>query len=184
MYKVRASVALMDIGSIRFKSDPQRSGSYTAGITGSNQFDLSNLNTDIDNIKAAFDANPALFTPTNTNNNSKYKVSLPTTLMTEVDYHLNKGFYINLASHLSLANNNDIHKMNNLNSIVLTPRIETPFIGVYLPLQVNNMTGFDAGAGLRIGKLVVGSSNILTALGGSKMVNAYVGVRLLGSRIK
>jgi hypothetical protein len=177
-------VALLDAGSIHFKSDPKRSGSYTAGITGSDQFNLDALNTDIDNIKAAFDANSALFIPTNANNSSRYKVSLPTTLMTEVDYHFNKGFYINLATHLSLANSNDVYKMNTSNSVILTPRIETPFVGLYVPVQVNNMTGFDAGVGLRIGKLVVGSSNLLTALGDSKMVNAYVGMRLLGSRIK
>jgi hypothetical protein len=57
----------------------------------------------------------------------------------------------------------------------VTPRLETTFIGIYVPMQVNNMTGFDAGTGLRIGKLIVGSFNIITALGNSKMVNAYVG---------
>ena len=183
LYKVRASVALLDLGSIRFTPDPERSGNYTAGITGSNQFDLSALNTDIDNIKTAFDANPALFTPATTSTD-KYKVSLPSSLMAEVDYHFSKGLYLNLASHLALAKSNDTYKMSNLNSVIATPRLETQFIGLYVPLQINNMTGFDAGAAIRFGKLVIGSSNILTALGGSKMVNAYVGIRFLGSMIK
>jgi hypothetical protein len=184
LYKVRASVALLDMGSISFNKDPQRSGTYAAGFTGSDQFDLSALNTDIDKIKDALDANPGLFTPVADATGSKYKVSLPARLMTEVDYHFNKGFYLNLAGHMSLAKSNDIYKMNDLNRIIITPRIETPFFGFYVPLQVNNMTGFDAGLGFRIGKLVVGSSNILTALGSSKMVNAYVGLRFLGSTQK
>lgn len=183
LYKVKASVALLDLGSIRFTPDGERSGNYTAGITGSNEFDLSALNTDIDNIKTAFDANPALFTPAATST-GKYKVSLPASLMAEVDYHFSKGLYLNVASHLALAKSNDLYKMSTLNSFIATPRLETQFIGIYVPLQVNDMTGFDAGAAIRFGKLVVGSSNIFTALGGSKMVNAYVGIRLLGSMIK
>jgi Family of unknown function (DUF5723) len=111
IYKVRASVTLLDMGSICFKSDAERSGSYIASITGSNQFDLSALNTDIDQIKDAFDANPALFMPTGTNT-SNYKVSLPAAMMAEVDYYLNKGFYVNLATHLSLSSNSDLCKMN------------------------------------------------------------------------
>ncbi len=183
-YKIRASVALLDMGSIRFKSDPERSGSYTTNITGNNTFDLDALNTDIDRIKDAFEANPALFTPAAAGAGNKYKVSLPARLMAEADYHFNKGFYVNLATHLSLAKDNDVYKMNTVNSIILTPRLETSFLGLYVPLQVNNMTGFDAGVGLRFGKLVVGSSNILTAMGGSKMMNAYVGIRFLGSTKK
>ena len=184
LYKIRASVALLDMGSIRFNKDPQRSGSYTAGFTGSDQFDLSALNTDIDKIKGALDANSGLFTPAPDATGSKYKVSLPARLMTEIDYHFNKGFYLNLAGHMSLAKSNDIYKMSDLNRIVVTPRVETPFIGFYVPLQVNKMTGFDAGMALRLGKLVIGSSNIFTALGSSKMVNAYIGFRLFGSTQK
>jgi hypothetical protein len=184
LYKIRASVALLDMGSIRFNKDPQRSGTYTVGFTGSDQFDLSALNIDIDKIKGALDTNPGFFTPAADATGSKYKVSLPARLMTEIDYHINKGFYLNLAGHLSLAKGNDIYKMTNLNSIIVTPRIETPFLGFYVPLQVSNMTGFDAGIALRLGKLVVGSSNILTALGSSKMVNAYIGLRFLGSTQK
>ena len=171
-------MALLDMGSIRFNKDPQRSGNYTIGIPGANQFDLGALNTGLDNIKDAFDANPELFTPAANTYNSKYKVSLPATLMTEVDYHFNKGFYLNLASHLSLARNNDLYKMSNVNSLVVTPRIETPFLGIYVPVQVNNITGFDAGIAIRLGRVVMGSSDIFYLMGGSKMVNFYTGVRL------
>jgi len=184
VYKVRASVALLDMGSIRFSKDQQRSGSYSVGINGSNQFDLGALNTDIDDLKGAFDENPSLFTPIADANTGKCKVSLPTSLMTEVDYHFTKGFYLNLAGHLSLAKDNDVYGTSSLNSIVVTPRIETPALGLYVPVQMNSMTGLDAGVGVRIGKVVLGSSNLLTALGGSKMVNAYIGVRFLGGMYK
>ncbi len=183
VYKLRASLALLDAGSIKFTKDPQRSGAYTVGITGSNQFNLDALNTEIDSLSNTFAANPALFTLKEGSSNT-YKVSLPTALMAELDYHFAKGFYINLATHLSLAKDNDVYKMRSLNNVVVTPRLETPAFGVYLPMQINNLSGFNAGACLRLGPLVIGSSNLLTALGGSKMVDIYFGMRLMCSKYK
>lgn len=183
-YKLRASVALLEAGRIKFDKDVARSGDYTVGINSNETFNLSALNTDIDSINSALLANPAFFTPIAGSNEQTYKMGLPTMLMAEVDYHVNKGFYLNVATHLSLAGQGSINKLNSLNSVVVTPRIESPGFGMYLPLQVNNLSGFDAGVGLRLGKLILGSSNLFTALGGSKMVNAYIGLRFIGSTHK
>lgn len=183
-YWVKVSLALLDAGSIKFKKDAARSSDYTVGVNNSEHFNLDALNADLDDIKGALDANPAFFTPKAGSNSGSYKVSLPTRLRADVDVHLHKGFYVNAATQLSLANRDDAFKQSYYNNTVITPRLEGRVLGLYVPMQVNSITGFNAGVAVRLGPLVLGSSNIFTALGGSKMANVYFGFRMAGSAFR
>ena len=183
-YRLKVAVALLDAGSIHFKKDAARSGNYLVNVKNSESYNLDALNTDLDNINGALAENPAFFTPVASTNTSTYKVSLPTRLHTEIDYHFYKGFYINVATQLSLAKSTNVYKQAYYNNTVITPRLEGRVLGLYVPMQVNNISGFNAGAALRVGKIVFGSSNVLTALGSSKMADFYFGIRLAGSAFR
>ncbi len=183
-YKLKLSAALLDVGSIQYNKQPESSGDYTIDFKNTESFNLNALNTEIDGLSAALDANSLFFTPVPGSQSGKYKVSLPTRLRADIDYHIQNGIYLNVATQLALNKEHDMFKTRYYNNTVVTPRMEGRVLGFYLPLQVNEITGFNAGAAVRLGPLVVGSSNILTAFGNTKMVNLYFGARLAGSAFK
>lgn len=179
-YKLRVGVAILDIGSLKYKRDNTRSGAYDMGITGAERFYLSQLsNVDLDDYKTFFDSRPQYFTPVPGSTESDYKVGLPTTLQLDVDYHLHRGFYISAAGQFSLVSSDSKpYNSQYQNAFTLTPRYETPKFGCYLPINYNELTKLNAGLSLRFGPLFVGSGSVLTALvGESKQADVHVGIR-------
>lgn len=179
-YKFKVGVALTDVGGFKYKRDMARSGGYTLDITGTDTLYLSELeNTEVNGYKEFFNKYPQYFTPDNSNNAETYKVGLPTALHLNVDYHLHRGFYVDLVAQIALSNsNNKPYNSSYYSGITLTPRYEGRKLGLYVPLTYNGLTKFNAGAALRLGPLFVGSGSVLTALlGNSKQADAYVGLR-------
>lgn len=185
-YKFKVGVALLDVGGLNYKRDRQRSGSYTVDITGNDTLQVSELqNVDVNDYKAFFDSRPRYFTPDNTNAATSYKVRLPTTLHLTVDYHLHRGFYAELATQLAFKSESKSYNSSYYSSVSLTPRYEGRTLGLYLPLTYNGLTQLNAGAGLRLGGLFVGSGSVLTALlGQSKQADVYIGLRFGGLQHK
>jgi hypothetical protein len=182
-YLLKAGLAVLDIGSIKYTRDPQRSGGYTFDITGSERFYLSELEGgDIDDYKTVFDSRPNLFIPTG-NNGSSYKVSLPTMLQADVDYHVIKGLYVNAAGQFSLVNKAKAWNSRIYNTITVTPRYETRWFGAYLPVSHNELVNWNAGLSLRFGPVFLGSGSVFTALlDKSKQADVFFGVRFGGFR--
>src|SRR5690606_27499414 len=80
-YKFKLGVALLDLGSIRYEKDMDRSGGYDMDITGMERLSLQELDeVDVDDYKAFFDARPQYFTPVADNAATSYRVALPSTL--------------------------------------------------------------------------------------------------------
>ncbi len=184
-YKLRVGVSLLDLGSINYKRDVSRSGAYDIGITGPERLNLDELkNEDIDDIKGFFDARPNYFSPVAGMSAGNYKVSLPTSLNLDVDYRVNKNVYINLAGMFAMSNaDSKIYNAFAYNSVTLTPRIETGNMGLYVPIQYNELTNFNAGVAVRLGPLFLGSGSILSVLtGSSKQADAFFGIRFGGLR--
>lgn len=178
-YKFKIGVALLDIGSLKYKRDVQRSGGYAVDIAGTDTLRLSELdNTDLNDYKAFFDSRPQYFVPDHGSNAATYKVGLPTTLHVNVDYHLHRGFYVDLATQLSLSKSSKPYNSNYYNAVTLTPRYEGRKLGLYVPLNYNGLTKFNAGAALRVKSFIIGSGSVLTALlGNSKQADVYLGLR-------
>jgi hypothetical protein len=179
-YKFKLGVALLDIGSIKYDKDMGRSGSYDINVTGSERLYFNDFdNVDIDQFRNYFESRPQYFTAANTNAETSYSVSLPTTLHVDMDYHLSKGFYISAASQLSLAGK--MAKAYNplyYSGFSITPRVEGKSIGLYVPVSYNELTKMNAGVTLRLGPLFVGSASALSALmGESKQADVHVGLR-------
>ena len=182
-YKLKLSLSLLDFGSIRYKKDLQRSGSYNIDITGNEKLYFAQLNgLNVDDYKSFFNSKPQLFTPVAGNEQTSYTVALPSTLNAELDYHVHQGFYVHLGSQFSLTSSDGkLFNSNYYNSITLTPRYEGKKFGFFIPLNYNQLTKFNAGLSLRAGPFFVGSGSILTALtGDSKQADVHVGVRFGG----
>lgn len=180
LYKFKFGLSVLDLGSILYKRDPERSGGYDIDINNEERLYLDELeNVDVDDYRDFFLKRPELFVPLVTNEEEEYNVSLPTTLQVEADYLINDGFYLNLASQVSLSNNNTKFFNNRTYSgVTLTPRYEDKLLGVYLPVNYNTLTKMNVGLSFRIGPLFFGSGSLLTALfGSSKQADVHFGLR-------
>jgi hypothetical protein len=181
LYKFKFGVSVLDLGSILYKRDNERSGGYDLDIQNGERLYLDELeNVDADDYKEFFDDRPAYFIPFASNDDEEYNVSLPTTLQVEADYLINDGFYLNLASQISLSDNDTKFFNNRAYSWVsLTPRYEDKLWGVYLPVHYNTLTKMNVGLSFRVGPLFFGSGSLLTALfGSSKQADVHFGLRL------
>lgn len=183
-YKLRVGLAITDIGRLKFTPDASRSGSYDMHITGTNRYYLSELNgVELDNYNQYFGSRPQYFTKSaEGNDGSKYSVSLPTALHLDADYAIEKGFYVNLATQLSLAGNSTkVYNSTYYNSVSLTPRWEKKTIGVYLPMNYSQLTKFNVGLGARLGPVFFGSGSIFNLLfGSSRQADAQFGIHVYG----
>ncbi len=177
-YKFKAALSLMDLGKIKYTAKPNNSAGYNINITGTNRFYLAQLeDKSTEEVKAILDANPAFFTPISTGVNGEYSASLPTVLQAEFDYHLHRGFYLNAGMQFNMVEKSSIYSANQYNSFSVTPRYEGKAFGVYLPLNYNELTKFNAGISLRAGPLFFGSGSIITAIAKSKQADAHIGLR-------
>ena len=139
-YKFRFGLALLDIGSIKYERDMQRSGAYDINITGAEKLYLRQFDdVEIDSLKNFFDNSPQYFTAATGNKDKNYKVGLPTTLNIDADYHFLKGFYVNLSGQLSLVNTKSKpYNSQYYSSFSLTPRFEGKVIGLYVLILTKN----------------------------------------------
>ena len=62
--------------------------------------------------------------------------------------------------------------------ITITPRFESRIVSVYVPINYNQYSGFNMGAGLRVGQFTLGSSSIITSFAKKKFtgVDFYMNV--------
>jgi hypothetical protein len=183
-YKFKASAAVLDIGSIKYKKDQLRSGNYGLDITGTEKFFFNELEgRDIDQYNDVFRARPLLFTPLGTDN-AEYSVNLPTTLQAEIDFGFSSRFFTSFSAQVPLVSD-DVFNSRNYSSYTVTPRFEGRVFGFYFPVNYNSLTELNAGFSFRFGPLFLGSGSILTALlGSSKQADAHVGLRLGGLKKK
>ena len=109
----------------------------------------------------------------------KFSVSLPTALRINADKHISGGWAMNLrmvldASWLDLGTD---YKIRTASYLMLTPRWENSWAGVYLPLYLNQYGSAMLGLGLRIGPLVAGFQDFHWLFGQpARTGGAYIGI--------
>ncbi|MFT3826984.1 MAG: DUF5723 family protein [Chitinophagaceae bacterium] len=183
-YTLRVGVAILDIGSIKYKKDKDRSGTYDMHVTGTDRFYLNDLTEeDLDSYNAFFKNHSEFFTPATTNADATYKVSLPTTLNLDVDYHIGQtGVYMNLATQIALTKmDNKPYNSQYYSGFTFTPRFESRAFGVFVPVNYNQLTKVNAGISLRAGPVFIGSGSLITALvKDSKQADFHIGIHVGG----
>jgi hypothetical protein len=179
-YKLKISAALQDFGSISYDKDPNRSAAYKMNIAGTQRFYTDNLgDVSVDSFKAVLDRFPQFFTKNGMSTGS-YKARLPASVAVNVDYHLHKGFYINAGAQLPLSNA-DGYAWNTYKyfSATVTPRFEGRALGLFVPISYHQLSGFTAGAAIRMGFVYIGSGSILNAIAGkTKQVDVMFGLHI------
>ncbi len=116
---------------------------------------------------------------TNTKPTGKAKIKLPTTVNVFADVRVVKFFYINANFQFNPYNfKKGNAKANMPTDITVTPRFESRIASVYLPINYNQYSGFNAGVGARIGQFTLGSSSIITSFAKKKFtgVDFYLNI--------
>ena len=165
-YKLKVGLSVTDIGSIKFKKG-STSGDFTADISLWNlrPIDPASVGEFDDTLKGRFNG---------TGGASSYKMNLPTAISAQIDYQVWKDFYINLTPFIAMQFKNNDTKVHDISSITLTPRYDWKWAGIFIPVQYNFLDGFRAGAAVRLGPIVVGSSNLAPLVGQKTIYGADI----------
>ncbi len=153
-YKLAVGFSVMDIGAIRFnKSSNDRN--FLADIRNweVKKEPWKNVESFDSIISAKFGAEDSTTT---------FNVWLPTRFNIYLDYHIWKGFGLNLSTTISPVMAKARNQVHYPTSVTLTPKYDYKWAGVYVPISYDDYGNFSAGAGLRLGPLFVSSGNIIS----------------------
>jgi hypothetical protein len=109
----------------------------------------------------------------------KYKIKTPTTVNIFADVRVVKMFYVNVNMQFNPFSFKRGMPVANLPlDITVTPRFEHKIASVYLPINYNQYSGFNAGIGMRLGQVTLGSSTIITSFAKKKFtgVDFYLNI--------
>lgn len=165
-YKLKVGFSVTDIGSIKFKKGPT-SGNFKAdvGFWNLKPIDPQTVGEFDDTLKGRFNG---LSGP------SSYKMNLPTAMSLQIDYQIWKDVYVNFTPYFAFQFKKNDTKVHDFSSLTLTPRWDHKWFGVFIPVQYNFLDGFRAGAAVRLGPIIVGSSNLAPLVGQKTMYGADV----------
>ncbi|MBC8046511.1 MAG: thrombospondin type 3 repeat-containing protein, partial [Fimbriimonadaceae bacterium] len=154
-YKFKVGVSILDVGKVKFTKG-NNSGDFggTDESFNINQFSLENIQSLDDTLQAKFDA---------LDDDDTYTVSLPSALSVQLDYRIKGGFYVNLNPFIALNRNRDPEqsRVSEITTISLTPRFESRWIDVGLPISYNEYNNTNLGLSLRLGPVIVGTNDFL-----------------------
>ncbi|SEO79259.1 hypothetical protein SAMN05444671_1408 [Flavobacterium sp. CF108] len=167
-YKLKAAVAVTDIGKLNYKNLTENTYDLTGNVT----------QDDIDNADDVFKFFDTYYTKISSRKG--VKANLPTALHTNFDWNIDNKFYLNLSSDFSLVDAKKINGTAIANSVTFTPRYETRQFSFYVPITYMEYSGTQIGTGFRAGPLFIGSGSLISNLfsNNSKAANVYVGLKL------
>ncbi|MFN8311068.1 MAG: DUF5723 family protein [Chitinophagales bacterium] len=174
-YTLAAGFSIIDIGQVKF-SKPTNSYAFFADVQ---HFDIKHSGIkDVATFDSVIAANPSAFT--RKESNGKFAMWLPTRFNMFLDWEIWKGFGLNLNGTISPNMAKNLNMVHYPSSIMLTPRYDYKWAGVYIPLSYNSYGNFNVGAGLRLGPVFITSSNIITMFANkfSYGANIQAGVKI------
>jgi outer membrane protein OmpA-like peptidoglycan-associated protein len=163
-YKLRVGLSVTDIGSVKFDRG-QLSGDFVADI---NQWNVHNLKFGDYPVRDFDDTLRARFPFTQSS--STYRVNLPLAFGTQVDYNIWKDFYVSMNAQYAVQWKKNPNKVHDLSYISVTPRWDWKWFGAMIPIGYNQYQNFTVGTCLRLGPLVLGTSNLAPYISKKKTI--------------
>jgi hypothetical protein len=177
-YKYRLGVSIRDIGAIHYSIRNDQHLDYNVHIPGSDRFHVNVLDSmSCTQVKDYMNSKPNWFTNNQPGGNN-YKASLPTTALVSFDMALGAGFYVDMASQISLSNRDDAYSSFLPNYISVTPRYEGKVLSVYLPVGYNEISKMSAGLSVKLGPVFIGSNSLFNNAFGGDISDFHLGLRL------
>lgn len=167
-YDLKIGASFTDIGRLKYTATNQ-SHKYTLN-PGSHAINLSDIEKSM--------TEGALITETSLQGTS-FTSSLPAALRLNADVRITGPLFVDASINVNLANTNKEYNAYYANSLVITPRAEWKYFGVYLPLSTTRNAGTSVGTALRLGPLFVGSRSIVSNLLSKKAkeLNVFCGLQ-------
>lgn len=165
-YRFKVGLSIVDIGSINYKDTE---------ITD------YGVNANLDAQEVENDFITALEDNSTTNSQLQdVSFTLPTSLHLNLDYSFTPKLYLNLNISQGLVAEDEFYANSRLNRITLTPRYESRFLGVHLPISHSELSNTAVGFGLRVGWFTFGSGSLLSNLIGdsAQVFNGFVGLKV------
>ena len=177
-YKLNAGLAIRNMGSMTFKDDNNESVNYELDVPTGQFLDLNQFE-DAESIQDVEDILLQSGYLTMEDATKDFKVKLPTVFSAYADVKLYNKFYATAFVQQKLNEDNDNDQVTVQNIVSVTPRYSTNFFEVYAPLANNEISGFTAGIGFRVGGFFIGSGSILSAaVSDTDQADAYLGFRI------
>lgn len=163
-YKLRTSLSVTDMGSIKFDRG-KLSGDFNADVdlwfVHGLDFDSIPIRDWDDTLRNRFQFKTT--PPT-------YKMNLPLAVRFDVDYNIWKDFYVDVNGAYAVQWKKNPNKVHDLSYISIAPRWDWKWFGAIVPISYNQYRNLNVGACLRLGPIVVGTTNLRTFLGKKKEV--------------
>ena len=181
-YKLRVGASLLDLGGMRFTKGGL---SRNFSVNSTNPFDLTvfqsgtNLHS-FDQVIDSLIQNPDQSWIAQQDTSSTFFMRTPSALSFQIDYHIWKGFYVNLTSMTNLIGKKTDTKVKVANQISITPSFDIAGVGLHLPFSYNRYSGLKSGIATRLGPLTIGITDyrFLLARGKVKGLEFFAGLRV------
>ena len=185
-YKARIGISLVDLGSIRFTKGGL---SRNFSINNLSNFDLQRFSAAssltsfdqiIDSLINESSASGNNNWTTQQNTNSTFVMRTPTALSLQLDYQIWKYFYLNVTGVMNVIMKKKDTKVIVPNQLSITPSFDYSWFGIYLPISMNEYSGFKTGIASRLGPLNIGVTDFRTLFSAGKVrgTEFYLGLRL------
>jgi outer membrane protein OmpA-like peptidoglycan-associated protein len=180
-YELRAGVALIDLGSMKFtKGGLSRDFSVSTTTLDLRIFDAANSFASFDSIIDSLITNNPSDWKASESVGETYSMKTPAALNIQLDYHIWKWFYINATGNINVMRKNGAHRVKTPNQFAITPSFDYAWFGLHIPVSVNSYSGWKVGLAARLGPLTVGfvDMNSLFAMGKVRGTEFYAGLRV------
>ena len=185
-YKAKVGISLIDLGSMRFKKGGL---SRNFSVNNSSPFDLQSFSavsslSDFDQILDSLIKESSAAGNTNWTSeqspNSTFVMRTPTALSLQLDYQLGKYFYVNVSGVMNVILKKKDTKVIVPNQLSITPSFDWSWFGLFLPISMNEYSGFKTGLASRLGPLSIGVTDFRTlfSVGKVRGTEFYLGLRL------
>lgn len=176
-YKINAGAAVRNIGSMTFKSGNNSNTNYELNIPVGQSLNLNQF----ENVESFKEIEEILLSSgylTATSSGTDFKVKLPTVFSAYADVKIIPDLYVTVFGQQKINKDDKDDQITAQNVISLTPRYSTESFEVYAPLASNEISGFTAGLGFRVGGFFIGSNSVATALiNDGEQADFYLGFR-------
>lgn len=165
-YRLKIGVSVTDIGSITYENAEVKRYDLNARVSTANYDDA---------VEDFLDNNYQ-----NTTEEQSIEINLPTALHVLIDYRLARKWLISAQADVSLISSSQAQSNRMINTYTLTPRLETKWLTLFVPVGLRQYDEFAMGAGFRFGPLSLGSSSILSSLisDKSRTADIFLGLKI------
>lgn len=177
-YRINAGLAIKNIGSMTFKSGNNTSTNYSLDVPSGQALNLNQFQ-DVQSLEDIEDILLASGYLNSSPMKKDIKVKLPSTFVAYADVQVVPDFYVTVFTQQKINKDEENDQITAQNVFSLTPRYSTEVFEVFAPLASNEISGFTAGLGFRVGGFFIGSSSIATALiNDGEQADLYLGFRI------